>query len=313
MARNPIQFQPGLSLPALLEQYGTESQCQTALLQPRWPKGFVCPDCGNATGCRLSRGLYQCHRCHHQTSLTAGTIFHATHLPLTTWFLAIYLLTQRKSGISALQLSRELGVAYNTAWKLKHKLLQVMHGRNQGEKLSGRIEIDDAYLGDERPGKRGRGAEHTFPFVAAVQTDEAGHPQRVQLRCVSGFSLVEIRRYAQQVIAPGSQVISDGLWCFRAFDTPIYSHDRHITGVGRASVKNPEFNWVSTLLGNVKNAITGTYHAIRGQHAPRYLAEFEYRFNRRYDLSAMIPRFLTVAVRTPPMPYRLLKMAEAYA
>ncbi len=127
----------------------------------------MCPDCGNNTGCQLSRGLYQCHRCHHQTSLTAGTIFHGTHLPLTTWCLAIYLLTQRKSGLSALQLSREPGVAYNTAWKLKHKLLQVMHERNQGERLSGRIEIDDAYLGDERPGKRGRGAEHKFPFVAA--------------------------------------------------------------------------------------------------------------------------------------------------
>lgn len=100
----------------------------------------MCPDCSNTTCCQHSRGLFQCHRCHHQTSLTAGTIFHATHLPLTTWFLAIYLLTQRKSGISVLKLYRELGVAYNTAWKLKHKLLQVMHGRNQGKMLSGRIE-----------------------------------------------------------------------------------------------------------------------------------------------------------------------------
>jgi len=97
------------------------------------------------------------------------------------------------------------------------------------------------------------------------------------------------------------------------FDTPTYVHERHITGGGRASVENPAFNWINTLLGNVKNAITGTYHAIRGQHAPRYLTEFEYRFNRRYDLKAMIPRFLTVAVRTPPMPYRFLKMAEPYA
>ncbi|CAM4199897.1 hypothetical protein VRRI112168_17755 [Vreelandella rituensis] len=94
-----------------------------------------------------------------------------------------------------------------------------------------------------------------------------------------------------------SQLISDGLRCFRAFDTSTYVHDRHITGGGRASVENPEFNWVNTLLGNVKNAITATYHAIRGQHAPSYLAEFEYRFNRRYDLKAMIPRFLTVAVK----------------
>ena len=293
MARDPIQFQPGLSLPAFIEQYGMEEQCRAALYRYRWPKGFVCPECGNTTCCQLSRGLYQCHRCHHQTSLTAGTIFHGTHLPLTTWFLATYLLTQRKNGISALQLSRELGVSYNTAWKLKHKLLlQVMHERNQGEKLTGRIEIDDAYLGGERQGKPGRGAEHTFPFVAAVQTDAEGHPQRVQFRCVSGFTLAEIRRYAQQAIVPGSQVISDGLGCFRAFDTSTYVHERHITGGGRASVANPAFNWVNTVRGNVKNAITG---------------------NRRYDLKAMLPRFLTVATRTPPMPYRLLKMAEAYA
>ena len=312
MARNPIQFQPGLSLPAFLEQYGTQAQCQADLFQHRWPRGFVCPDCGNTTGCRLSRGLYQCHRCHHQTSLTAGPLFHAPPLPLTTWFLAIYLLTQRKSGISALQLSRELGVTYNTAWKLKHKILQVMYERNQGEMLTGRIEMDDAYLGGERPGKRGRGAAHKFPFVAAVQTDDDGHPQRLQLRRVTGFSVSELTRIAASVAA-GSQVVSDGLACFQVFDEAPYHHERHITGGGRASVENPAFNWVNTLLGNVKNAITGTYHAISGKHTPRCLAEFEYRFNRRYDLKSMIPRFLTVAARTPPMPYRLLKLAEPYA
>ncbi|SDJ60971.1 IS1595 family transposase [Billgrantia gudaonensis] len=229
---------------------------------------------------RLSRGLYQCHRCYHQTSLTAGTIFHATHLPLTIWFLAIYLLTQRKSGISALQLSRELGVSYNTAWKLKHKLLQVMHERNQGERLSGRIELDDAYLGGERPGKRGRGAEHKFPFVAA---DEEGHPLRVQLLRVSGFTLTEIRRYAHQAIAPGSHVISDGLGCFRAFDTPLYVHDCHITGGGRASVENPEFNWGQHPAGQRQERDHRHLPCHPRAACPCYLAEFEYRFNRRYD------------------------------
>ncbi len=109
-------------------------------------------------------------------------------------------------------------------------------------------------------------------------------------------------------------VISDGLGCFRAFDTPAYVHDRHITGGERASVENAAFNWVNTMLGNVKHAITGTYQATRGaQHAPRYLAEFEYRFNRRYDLKAIIPRVLTVVGRMPPMPYRFLKMVKSYA
>ena len=120
--------------------------------------------------------------------------------------------------------------------------------------------------------------------------------------------------HARHAVVPGSQVSSDGLGSFRAFDASPYPHVRHITGGGRASVANPEFNSVNTLLGNLKNPITGTYHAICGQHAPRYLAaELEYRFNRRYDLKAMIPRFLTAAARTPPMPYRFLRMAEFYA
>lgn len=312
MARNTIQFQHGLSLPEFFQQYGREEQCRDALFKVRWPNGFVCPSCHNTTHCQLSRGVYQCHRCRHQASLIAGTIFHGTHLPLTTWFLAIYLLTQRKNGLSALQLSRELGVSYNTAWKIKHKILQVMLECNQGETLTGRIEIDDAYLGGERPGKRGRGAAHKFPFVAAVQTNEKGHPQRLQLRRVAGFSVAELTRFAQSSVAAGSHVVSDGLACFGVFDSAPYCHERHVTGGGRASVENASFRWVNTVLGNVKNAITGTYHAIRGPHMPRYLAEFEYRFNRRYDLAALIPCFLVVALRTSPMPYRLLKLAEPY-
>ncbi|WP_419609010.1 IS1595 family transposase, partial [Thiolapillus sp.] len=189
MAKNIIQFQKGLSLPKFLEKYGTEEQCYSALFHLRWPDGFVCPECGNKTYCEIkSRKAYQCHRCHQQTSLTSGTIFAATKVPLTKWFLAIYLLTQRKTSVSALQLKRDIGVSYNTAWKMKHKLMQVMLEREKGKKLSGRIEIDDAYIGGERPGKPGRGAAHKAPFIAVVETEGEEHrPQRMQLRTVSGF------------------------------------------------------------------------------------------------------------------------------
>ena len=174
MAKNAIQFQKGLSLRDFLDQYGTEEHCQQALYQLRWPQGFGCPACGNTTGCALhSRKVYQCHKCHHQTSLTAGTIFHGTKLALTQWFLAIFLLTQRKQSISAMQLSRDLGVKYDTAWRMKQKLMQVMLERNSAASLSERVEIDDAYLGGEMPGQRGRGAHHKVPFIAAVETTRA--------------------------------------------------------------------------------------------------------------------------------------------
>ncbi|MCK2094616.1 MULTISPECIES: IS1595 family transposase [Pseudomonadota] len=313
MPRNQVQFQPGLSLTDFLKRYGTEEQCREAVFKLRWPTGFNCPACGHKGACcQLARQLYQCNRCHHQASLTARTIFDSTKLPLTTWFLAIYLLTQRKNSLSALQLSRELGVSYNTAWKLKHKIMQVMFEREQCAMLSGRIEIDDAYLGGERSGKRGRGSENKVPFIAVVQTSAEGHPQYLQLRRVRAFTAKEIDRYAQRSVVPGSTVHSDGLACFKAFDTRGCQHLPTVTGGGRASARLPVFKWVNTLLGNVKNALTGTFHSFDLKHAPRYLAEFEYRFNRRFNLGTMIERFSYVALRTPPMPYRLLRLAEVY-
>jgi len=122
MAKSLVQFQPGMSLPAFLSLYGTEDQCRTALKDQRWGKGFVCNRCSHTGVCQLkARDVFQCNRCKHQTSLTSGTIFADTKLPLRIWFLAIYLLTQNKNGISALSLRRQLGVSYNTAWLIKRK------------------------------------------------------------------------------------------------------------------------------------------------------------------------------------------------
>ena len=153
MAKNQVQFQQGLSLPGFLSQFGTEEQCGQALIRWRWPGGFVCPECGHTEHCEIrDRGLYQCNHCHRQTSLTSGTIFAHTKLALTIWFLAIYLLTQSKSGVPALELKRQLGIGYNAAWRLKHKLLQVMKERDDTKPLSGFIQLDDAYWGGERRG-----------------------------------------------------------------------------------------------------------------------------------------------------------------
>ena len=157
--RNPVQFQKGISLDEFLSLYGTEQQCFDALYRWRWPNGFVCPNCGHDRGCRLTtRKLQQCYRCHRQTSITAGTIFEATKLPLTVWFRGIYFMTQDKKGASAMKLHRQLGISYNAAWRMRHKLMQVMMERDREHVLGGFIQLDDASLGGERSGgKRGRG------------------------------------------------------------------------------------------------------------------------------------------------------------
>ena len=313
MARNKVQFQKGVSLNEFLSQYGTEEQCFNALYAWRWTEGFVCPNCNHDKCCQLtSRKLQQCNRCHQQTSLTAGTIFESTKLPLTLWFQGIYLITQDKKGVSAMQLHRQLGISYNAAWRMKHKLMQVMMEREHHKKLSGFIELDDAYLGGERTGcKRGRGAEGKTPFVAAVETTDEHCPVRIKLSIVKGFQTKEIKAWSEQHLTQGSTVITDGLACFNAVVDAGCLHERIVCGGGRASVEEPEFYWVNTILGNLKSSLRSTYHAIGPKYAQRYLSEFQYRFNRRFNLCDLIPRLAYVALRTAPMPEKLLKIGLA--
>ena len=311
MPKNRVQFQPGQSLRDFLMRYGTDDQCAQALFQARWPQGFRCPRCGYHKHCQLRRRkTLQCIRCKQQTSLIAGTVFANTKLGLSVWYLAMYLLTQSKNGISAMDLKRQLGVSYNSAWMLKHKLMQAMREREDSQPLRGIVELDDAYLGGETSGgKRGRGAARKTPFVAAAQVSADGRPERLRLNRVSGFRRRAVEVWARQQLQPGTVVRSDGLRCFRGVLAAGCEHQPRVTGGGKGSCETPGLSWVNTLLGNVKRAIDGTYHACSSRYAGRYLAEFAYRFNRRYQLADLVPRLAYVAVRTPPLPYRLLTLA----
>ena len=203
----------GLSDEAFRDAFGTEEQCRTALVRLRWPHGFVCPACRHRGHCELAgRGLYQCNRCKRQTSPTAGTIFHATKLPLRLWLAAIHLIVTAKNGVSSVELGRRLGVRQPTAWAMKHKIMAVMARREGETRLSGRVEMDDAYLGGRRSGgKRGRGAAGKTPFVAAVSTGPERRPRKLKLAPVRGFRKREIARGAAHWLAPGSTVVTDGL------------------------------------------------------------------------------------------------------
>ena len=316
MARNKVQFQKGLSEAQFDALYGSEPLCHAALVRWRWPEGFECPGCEGRAHCIVKRGariLRQCNACRKQTSVTAGTIFASSKLPLRLWFKAMYLLTQSKKGVSSIELARRLGVTQTTAWTLKHKLAQVMIERNAAKSLRGEVQMDDAYLGGSRSGKSGRGAAGKTPFMAAVSMTSDGKPDRIVLRRVARFSKTAIAGFARAALEAGARVISDGFRSFPAVTEAGCAHTPVKTGSGAKAAKNPRFKWVNTLLGDIKAAIVGTYRAVRPKHAPRYLAEFEYRFNRRYRLEAMIDRLAYVSLRTAPMPYKLLKLADVYA
>lgn len=314
MAMNRIQFQPGLSLPAFLKRFGTEAQCGEALEQARWPEGFRCPRCGEAGHYLLrhsARKTYQCKGCRKQTSIIAGTLFQATHVALTVWFLAIYLVSQAKTGLSALELMRDLGVSYPTAWMVHHQLMQAMAERDAQYKLDGKVQVDDAYLGGERPGgKAGRGAENKVPFVAAVSTDALGHPAYAKMAPVPGFTRKAIAAWANDTLSPGCAVVSDGLACFAGVADAGCRHQPVVVG-GRKPKELPQFKWVNTVLGNLKTSFGGAYHALDfDKYGARYLGAFAYRFNRRFDLAKISSRLLAAATAIGPRPRPWLRLAE---
>lgn len=316
MPINQIQFQKGLSLPRFFARFGTEAQCEAALESARWPQGFVCPHCGGREHTLVRRDdgrLWQCRACRKQTSLTAGTIFESTRLPLYLWFLGLYHLTQPKNNVSALELKRLLGVSYKAAWRMKHKLMQVMDEREADRILGERVEVDDAYLGGVHPGKVGRGAEGKVPFVIAVQTsEEEQHPWYVRLDPVPGFTRKALVQWAEQALAPDALLVSDGLACFVAAAELVAVHERVVVGERKSSDLDC-FHWVNTLLGNIKSSIQGTYHGFKFEkYAARYLGELQYRFNRRFDLPQMIPRLLRACALTAARPEKWLRSAEAW-
>ena len=291
MPMNRIQFQPGVSLPEFFARYGTEDQCASALTALRWPDGFRCPRCSSAAHYVVGHGqrkLFQCNGCRYQTSLTAGTLMDSTKLPLRTWFLAIYLISQDKTGLSSLALKRQLGTSYRTAWLIHHKLMVAMAERDGHQPLSGSVQLDDAYLGGERPGIGGRGSPNKVPIVAAVSTNEEGHPLRVKISPVPSFTRETIATWAKANLLPGCDVRSDGLNCFAGVIDAGCAHSYIV--VGRRKPRDlPQFTWVNTVLANLKTMVNGGHKAFKfGKYAAHYLGAFSYRFNGRFNLKHLM-------------------------
>jgi hypothetical protein len=305
MASNRIQFQHGMSLPEFASSFGTEAQCAQAVKVARWPDGFRCPRCGVGDHYVVDHGarkLFQCNGCRHQTSLTAGSLMEHTKLPLTTWFLAIYLLSQAKTGLSALALKRQLGVSYPTAWLMHQKINRAMSQQNDAHRLAGAVQLDDAYLGGERAGgKVGRGSENKVPFVAAVSLDDHGHPMFVKLHVLSGFTSQAIASWAKANLAPGTCVNSDGLGCFAAVLDAGCIHRPMVVGTLKPR-DLPNFRWINTVLGNLKTSLAGTFHSLNfRKYAQHYLAAFAYRFNRRFDLRGLLANLVADVARASPI------------
>src|SRR3972149_9733935 len=194
-------------------KFSTEEECLKYLVKHRWPNGFDCPKCHNLEAhWQAGRGIFWCKACKYQVSVTAGTVFHSTNLRLPGWFWAIYRMAQDKKSFSAMQLMKEINVSYPTAWSVLHKIRCAMEERDKPYQLNGTIELDDAYLGGESKGKRGRGAEGKVPILVAVekrQTRTGTKPGYVAIRIGKSLSSVDGMALVNSKIIPGSVIETD--------------------------------------------------------------------------------------------------------
>lgn len=288
------------------EWFPDDEACIEYLGRLRWPDGFECPRCGCGSSWRTGKRLWMCAECGLKTSTTAGTIFHRSHSPLSTWFAAVWFVTSQKNGVSALGLQQALGFgSYETAWAWLHKLRRAMV-RPDRERLAGIVEVDQSFLGGRSTGKLGPSSTKV-PIMIAVERDDHERIGRIRLDVADAPGSLELVDFACEVVQPGSTVRTDGAAMFRRLAKKGYTHEatpgtKNSWPVEDRDAVMPGVHLVSSLL---KRWTAGTLHyRISGKHLPYYLDEYTFRFNRRTSKARgmLFYRLLQQAVDTDPHP-----------
>ena len=291
------------TLMELERHFATEEACRQYLVGLRWPAGFRCPHCEHQKAWTRADGLFECQKCGHKTSVKAGTIFEDSHKPLVLWFRAIWWLTSQKNGASALNVQRILGLgSYETAWTWLHKLRRAMV-RPGRDRISGSIQVDETYIGGEKPGKRGRGAAGKQLVVIAVQ-ENGDATGRIRLKPVADASAKSLETAIQETIEPGSVVKTDGWDGYNGLRALKYRHKviRQTADVGKNLL--PLCHREASL---IKRWLAGTHQgAVSHEHLVYYLDEYTFRFNRRTSSyrGKLFYRLLQNAVAIEPTNYQ---------
>jgi transposase-like protein len=279
------------------KRFETERACIETLIKVRWPNGFVCPECASRK-CSfiITRNSYQCSNCHHQTSATSGTIFHSTNLPLVKWFWAIYLAAAHQGGISALRLSKHIGVSWITAHRMLRKIRLVMAHRDSIYRLENLIECDDALVGGKRAGKRGRGAAGKKPVLLAVERREK-HAGFMAAEAVDAITKKSVRGFLRRHIHPTQEIRTDAFPALNVVAEE-HTHQKKVTPPDKAAECLP---LVYIVIGILKTFLNGTFHGVSCKYLQEYVNEFCYRFNCRFWEQELPMRLLNVCLTHIPV------------
>ncbi len=287
-----------LSLIEFQQKFHNEEACMAYVIEQRWKNGFACLECNHDQFYFIqTRQLYECTQCHKQTSITAGTIMHQTKLSLLNWFWAIYLVTHDKRGHSALALSVKLQINYRSALLLLRKIREAMKQQDAHYMLSGLVEMDDGYFGAPQKGKAGRGTTKA-KVVVALTKDKEDNPQFLRMQVIESVTKEEINRVANQYIAKGSTIISDGHTSYKHLNEVGYEH---VSKVYYKEDKEEFLKYLHKIISNAKAFIQGTFHGLGQKYLQSYLDEFCYRFNRRFFPNELYGRMLNACLFATPL------------
>ena len=298
-----------------LDWFSVEEDCAAYLEWIRWPTGFVCPDCSGTRAWRTERGLWHCQECRHQSSATAGTVFEDSRKPLRLWFHVMWLMMAQKTGLSARNLCDTYGFgSYQTAWGWLQKFRSVMI-RNGRERLVGRVEVDETYVGGKKAGTRGRGAEGKTLVLVAVEGDAKKRLGRVRFRCVEAINGDTVELFVRDYIEPGTKVVTDGLAVYDNLKAAGFNHRPHVINGGSVAVRK-QLDHVHLIISLLKRWLGATHQgAVTPLHLQAYLDEFSFRFNRRLSQhrGKLFYRLMQQAVTTRPPSVKALYMSKTQA
>jgi len=293
----------------LMDAYGSEDRCRTILEELRWPDGPQCPRCQSTKLSRMyKRDQFDCDSCGYQFSVTAGTIFHDSHLPLRKWFVAVYLMTESRKGISANQIKRMLGIgSYKTAWYLCHRIRAAMVEADPAP-LCGVVEADETYIGGKPRYKAATKQEASWirvrnKIIVLGAVERGG---KLRVRMVPNARKATIKGFLGDVVADSAEAIyTDEFKSYQTIGDEDTIHDsvNHREGEYVRGVVHT--NTMESAWSLFDRAVIGAYHKLTAKHLPAYLSEFEWRFNNREN-PYLFRDTLTRLVAAEAMPYKAL-------